>query len=84
MGKPFSSLLTNNHDDCFVCGLPASDWHHIFHGADKKLSEELDCMVPLCRRCHERVHHVGGELDWKLKQEAQRRFLVYTFGRCYL
>ena len=83
MGK-YSSILTSDHRRCYVCGYPAVEWHHIFHGADKKLSEELGCMVPLCRRCHDKVHHVGGEYDRMLKVDAQRAYLIKTFGRCYL
>ncbi len=79
-----TSILTSDLSACYVCGRPAADMHHIFHGADKKLSEETGCMVPLCRDCHNRAHHVGGELDRELKEEAQRAFLIKTFGRCYL
>ena len=80
----YTSILTDNYDNCFVCGRRATDMHHIFHGADKKLSEELGCMVPLCRECHNKVHHKGGELDRELKEEAQRAVLIKIFGRCYL
>ena len=80
----YTSILSDNYTACYVCGSGATDMHHIFHGADKKLSEELGCMVPLCRSCHDRVHHRGGELDRQLKEEAQRIFLINTFGRCYL
>lgn len=80
----YTSILTGDYTTCYVCGKPAEEMHHIFHGADKKLSEKLGCMVPLCRACHNRVHHEGGELDWELKEEAQRVYLIRTFGRCYL
>lgn len=77
-------LRGNNQHRCYVCGGVPSEWHHIFHGADKKLSEELGLMVPLCRDCHNKVHHVGGELDRVLKEDAQRTYLIKIFGRCYL
>ena len=76
--------MTDDLETCYMCGGRAVDMHHIFHGADKKLSEDLGLMVPLCRNCHNRVHHVGGEYDKLLKEVAQRRFLQKTFGRCYL
>ena len=69
---------------CFICGRPANDIHHVFHGADKKLSEETECMAPLCRECHNKVHHIGGDYDRLLKVEAQRAYLRKVFGRCYL
>ena len=78
------TIMTNDYESCYVCGEPAAEWHHVMHGADKKLSEELGLMVPLCRKCHERVHHVGGEYDRKLKVDAQRIYLQKVFGRCYL
>lgn len=80
----YTSIMTKDYEHCYICGLQATEMHHIFHGADKKLSEETGCMVPLCRRCHERVHHVGGEYDRMLKECAQRTYLQKKFGRCYL
>lgn len=77
------TIMTNNYYRCYECGDKATEWHHALHGADKKLSEEYGLMIPLCRGCHEKVHHVGGELDRKLKKEAQRMFLIKTFGKCY-
>ena len=76
--------MTNDYETCYLCGDRAVDMHHIFHGADKKISEETGCMIPLCRRCHERVHHVEGDYDLILKQSAQRVFLQKVFGKCYL
>lgn len=80
----YTSIMTDDHTRCYRCGRPAAEWHHVFHGPDKKLSEELGCMVPLCRECHAKVHHVGGEYDRILKVDAQRAFLLKTFGRCWL
>lgn len=80
----YTSILTDNYEACYVCGGRAADMHHVFHGADKKISEETGCMLPLCRNCHNKVHHNGGELDRELKEEAQRIYLIKIFGRCYL
>lgn len=80
------SVLTNNFERCCVCGRPAVEIHHIIHGTkgNKALSEEYGLIAPLCRDCHNKVHHVGGELDQKLKEEGQRALLIEIFGRCYL
>lgn len=78
------TILTDEIEYCWVCGRRATEMHHVFHGPDKALSERLGLMAPLCRECHNRVHHVGGELDQELKQEAQRIYLQHVFGRCYL
>lgn len=79
-----SSILTDNYEICYVCGRPACELHHVLHGADKKKSEELGLMAPLCRDCHNSVHHYGGELDLELKKDAQRTLLIKLCGRCYL
>lgn len=76
--------MTDDFESCYMCGGRATEMHHIMHGSDKKISEELGLMVPLCRRCHERVHHVGGEYDRILKVNAQRVYLQKVFGKCYL
>ena len=80
----YKSIMTDEFDTCYVCGRRACEWHHCMHGADKKLSEIDGLMVPLCRECHSKVHHQGGELDRILKQEAQRSYLIHRYGRCYL
>ena len=80
----YSSIMTDDYYTCYVCGRRADDMHHIMHGADKKLSEMTGLMVPLCRECHNKVHHVGGELDLMLKQEGQRAFIRKYLGKCYL
>lgn len=82
--KKYYTIMTDNTDKCYVCGGVAVDMHHCLHGADKKLSEEYGLLVPLCRQCHEKVHHTGGEYDRMLKKEAQRQYLIKIFGRCYL
>lgn len=80
----YTSIMTDDTFTCYVCGRPATDYHHCMHGADKSLSERTGLMVPLCRECHNKVHHVGGELDKMLKQEAQRAFIRKYLGKCYL
>ena len=76
--------MTDDYYTCYVCGRRADEMHHVMHGSDKKLSERMGLMVPLCRECHSKVHHQGGELDRTLKQEAQRTFIRKYLGRCYL
>ena len=80
----YTSIMTDDYYTCYVCGRRADEMHHVMHGADKKLSETAGLMVPLCRECHNKVHHVGGELDRTLKQEAQRAFIRKYLGKCYL
>ena len=80
----YISIMTDDMGSCYVCGARADEIHHVLHGPDKKLSEKYGLMVPLCRECHNKVHHQGGEFDRILKQDAQRAYLIKVFGRCYL
>jgi len=65
--KAFIKLLP-----CLTCGLPDhSDAHHIKPACDwagKRHSgtqKPDDCWtVPLCRKCHNELHHHGDELAW--------------------
>ena len=56
----YTSIMTDDMDACYVCGKRADEIHHVMHGPDKKLSEKYGLMVPLCRGCHNKVHHHGG------------------------
>ena len=80
----YTSIMTDEYELCYVCGRRADEWHHVLHGADKRLSELHGLMVPLCRDCHNKVHHVGCDLDRHLKEDAQRAFLRKHHGKCYL
>ena len=80
----YTSIMTDDMGSCYVCGARADEIHHCMHGPDKKLSEKYGLMAPLCRKCHSKVHHVGGELDRILKQDAQRAFVRHYLGKCYI
>lgn len=80
----YTSIMTDDMDMCYVCSKRADEIHHVMHGPDKRLSEKYGLMVPLCRKCHSKVHHEGGELDRILKQDAQRAFIRKYLGKCYL
>lgn len=81
----FNSIMTDDFGTCYVCRRQACDMHHVMHGPDKSLSEEYGLMVPLCRECHNNVHHTGGELDLMLKQDAERALIRYLLGgRCHI
>lgn len=63
---------------CFICG--SVRWlerHHVFGGANRKLSEKYGLTVYLCHHCHNEppngVHFNKERMDW-LRAEGQRRF----------
>ena len=84
--RNYYTIMSKNQKACYICGEPAVEWHHIIHGTkvNKKMSEDLGLMVPLCRNCHYKIHHRDGELDLILKSEAQRIYMIEKFGRCYI
>ena len=65
---------------CFMCG--STNWlekHHIFGGANRKLSEKYGLVVWLCHECHNEppdgVHH-NKENMAKLHKLGQQRFEI--------
>ena len=48
-----SILQPYNRDECFLCGMRATDTHHVFYGAGlREVSELYGLTVRLCRQCH--------------------------------
>lgn len=60
---------------CALCGRHgATQIHHIFGGAYRRVSEREDFVMELCPECHRRIHDkpVFGNA---LKRGCQRKFL---------
>ncbi len=88
--------------ECFICGRNGSadplDAHHIFGGANRKMSQKLGLVVPLCHhRCHQfgpGAVHRDAAVTERLKQWGQRLAMektgwntaqfVAVFGKNYL
>ena len=90
------SIIVECMDNCFVCGSPYVEVHHIMYGtANRKLSDKYGLVVPLCQE-----HHTGStgvhfkrSLDLCLKKLAQEKFddlygantsFKEVFGKNYL
>lgn len=90
------SIIQEDMEYCIECGRYGTEVHHIFYGvANRKLSTKYGCLCGLCYTHHRGkygVHNGNKELDTRLKQMAQRRFMeVYkdkdflaVFGKNYL
>lgn len=95
MGKT-KPKITDDMEHCFVCERYGVQWHHIFYGtANRKKSDELGYIVPLCIE-----HHLGQcgvhfykPLDLYFKRMAQEHYetnigdrseFIKTFGKSYL
>ena len=95
MGKT-KSIIVECMDNCFVCGSPYVEIHHVIYGtANRKLSDKYGLVVPLCKEHHtgRTGVHFKHDLDIHLKKLAQEKFeALYgantsfreIFGRNYL
>jgi len=84
--------------ECYLCG--STNWiecHHVFGGANRKISERYGYVVDLCHFCHNEPPngiHFNRENELKLKREFEQKFLdennatikdfIAIFGRNYL
>lgn len=80
MAKKLKSIFTDNMDKCLVTGMETGiERHHVFGGANRKLSEKYDFICPL----HSSVHPNGAanrdknwvELDHWLKRMCQEWYV---------
>ena len=90
------SIIVNCMDNCFVCGSPYTEVHHVIYGtANRKLSDKYGLVVPLCHEHHrgQTGVHFNRDFDISLKKLAQEKFnAVYganksfkdIFGKNYL
>lgn len=72
------SSMQENTDECFLSGrMDALEWHHVFGGSRKKLSEKYGLMVRLNHWHHNEppagVHHNEQVMDF-LHREGQKKF----------
>ena len=87
------SIIQEDLSTCFICGATATEEHHIFGGANRKLSEKYGLKVRLCHWCHNEPPngaHFNKEVADDLKRIAQERFeetfdedFLGVFGRMY-
>lgn len=93
------SSIINNEKRCYLCGERNNiHLHHILFGKNRKNADEDGLTVYLCYNHHESTTGVHGkkghDLDLKLKQIAEKRWLEYygkttddfinRYGRNYL
>lgn len=88
--------IISNERVCFICGSPFNlHKHHIFGGANRRLSEQDGLWVYLTGHYHNLSNegvHFNKELDLQLKQLAQQKYeethtreeFMQRYGRNYL
>lgn len=68
------SIITDDLDHCYLCGMPKQNIHHCIHGtANRKHSDRLGLVIPVCYQCHQAIHSTR-KLDLQVMQGAQRVF----------
>lgn len=95
--KKLWSVFTNDMDSCFFTGSNQVERHHIFGGANKKLSEKYGYVIPLIPQMHPNGVHYDRKrypgMDMKLKQMAQMHYernigsrsdFIREFGKSWL
>ena len=93
------SIIQSNKDRCYICGRNSAfepiDEHHVFAGANRRLSEKYGLKVYLHHfTCHLYGVHKDGEMALKLKQDVQRKAMEHydwttkqfidIFGKSYI
>ena len=90
------SIIVDCMDNCFVCGSPYTEVHHVIYGtANRKLSDKYGLVVPLCHEHHrgQTGVHFNRDFDISLKKLAQEKFnavyganksFIKVFGKSYL
>lgn len=83
--ESFHANIRVDSDSCYLCNAPFtptgyynmtwSEWHHVWGGTNRKLSEQDGAKVRLCHDCHNEppigVHH-NSATDLQLKRECQQ------------
>lgn len=82
--------------ECFICGYPYVEEHHIFGAANRPLSEKYGLKVWLCRTHHNDNKrdsvHFNPYIMERMHQEGQKAFekeypelsFIEIFGKNYL
>lgn len=95
MGKT-KSVLFDDDDHCYVCGIPNVECHHILYGVrNRSISDEYGYVVYLCNEHHtgKTGAHFNTSFDLHLKTKAQEHFemnhgnrydFIRIFGKSYL
>lgn len=96
-----STYITDYTKYCFLCGSPTSETHHlVYGGALRKLADDDELFVPVCRNCHNEIHNnptagkmskIIGQLAFELNENAHkgdiknaRENFRKRYGRSYL
>ena len=73
---------------CVICGNNATERHHVFGGANRKLSERYDLVIWVCAECHRGTHGIHGKYGKaraeRVKRWGQEKFEIENPGESFL
>lgn len=85
-------MITDFENNCFICGSPKSEIHHLVFGVSlRELADEDKLVVPCCQSCHKAIHEnsvaakmskIIGQLQFE--QNHTRKEFLERYGRSYL
>lgn len=70
------SIITDDLENCYICGRPADHIHHVIYGTgNRSVSDREGLIVGLCWECHTRVHAKPNKgMDLLLKTDAEKAY----------
>lgn len=91
------SIITKDLEHCYLCikqgimDIPKDDFHELCEGKNRQVSMKYGLVIPICRKCHEKVTN-DKTLQDKLHKVAQKEFkkhyktenFIQVFGENYL
>ena len=86
------SILTDDLDHCYFCGKPREQFHHIFGGPSRLHSTNDDMIIPICWRCHSKIHdtteieirRLQMAAQWEFEKDHTRDEFRARYGKSYL
>ena len=104
MGKEYikeQNFITEYSKYCAFCGTPTTEFHHLcFGGANRRLSDDDNLVLPICRECHNEIHGIPiasklskmlGQAFFELNENAHKGDILNArekfrkrYGKSYL
>jgi hypothetical protein len=95
------NFVTEYTKYCTLCGTPTTEIHHLcYGGANRRLSDEDNLVIPICRECHNDIHNIPtagklskivGQLAYELNENAHKGDILNArekfrkrYGKSYL
>lgn len=68
------SIFTDDLNYCYICHTKKDHLHEVIFGKNRQNSMKYGLVIPLCARCHERIHSDINE-QLKYKRIGQMLFI---------